>query len=110
MAEQAMKTAAFAPEPSNSAMVEIIGTDMGIAEGPDPTNSMHGQYLDIRSNTKGIGEVLGKDPTTGWTEVIFPLDKTGPLQPYHIRAWLREDQLRLRPDIQKPGPFIKRRR
>lgn len=99
-------------DPANSAMVEIIGTDMGIAEGPDVTNPMHGQYLDIRSNTKGIGEVMGHDNIQGMgqvVEVIFPLDKTGPLQPYHIRAWLRPDQLRLRPDIQPPGPFIKRR-
>lgn len=97
----------------NSTMVEIIGTDMGVAEGPDPSNPMHGQYLDIKSNTRGLGEVMGEDTLPGVgqvVEVIFPLDKTGELQPYHIRAWLRPDQLRLRPDIQRPGPFIKRRR
>jgi hypothetical protein len=100
-------------DPSNGAMVQIVGTDHGIAEGPDPTNPMHGQYMDIKSNTKGIGEVMGTDNLPGLghvVEVIFPLDKTGPLQPYHIRAWLRPEQLVLRPDIQKPGPMIKRRR
>lgn len=100
-------------DPSNGQMVQIIGTDMGVAEGPDPTNSMHGQYLDIKSNTKGIGEVMGKDNLPGMgqvIEVIFPLDKTGPLQPYHIRAWLKPEQLTLRPDIQPPGPFIRRRK
>jgi hypothetical protein len=100
-------------DPSNGAMVQIIGTDMGIAEGPDTTNPMHGQYMDIRSNTKGIGEVMGTDELPGLghvVEVIFPLDKTGPLQPYHIRAWLRPEQVQVRPDIQKPGPMIKRRR
>lgn len=100
-------------DPSNGAMVQIVGTDMGVAEGPDTTNPMHGQYLDIRSNTKGIGEVMGHDTIPGMgqmVEVIFPLDKTGPLQPYHIRAWLRPEQLVLRPDIQPPGPMIRRRR
>jgi hypothetical protein len=97
----------------NSAMVQIIGTDMGIMEGPDVSNPQHGQYMDIRSNTKGIGEVMGMDNLPGLgevVEVIFPLDKTGPLQPYHIRAWLRPDQLRPRPDIRRPGPMIQRRR
>ena len=98
---------------ANGNMVEILGTDSGVAEGPDANNVMHGQYLDIRSNTKGIGEVMGMDNVPGLgelVEVIFPLDKTGELQPYHIRAWLRPDQLRLRPDIRRPGPMIKRRR
>lgn len=97
----------------NGNMVQIVGTDMGIAEGPDVTNPMHGRYLDIGSNTKGLGEVMGMDTLPGVgdvVEVIFPLDKTGELQPYHIRAWLRPDQLKLRPDIRRPGPMIKRRR
>ena len=100
-------------DPANSDMVQINGTDMGIAEGPDPSHPMHGQYMDIKSNTKGIGEVLGTDELPGlgrMVEVIFPLDKTGPLQPYHIRAWLRPEQLTLRPDIRRPGPMIRRRR
>jgi hypothetical protein len=106
----------FNPQPEgfkNGSMVQIVGTDMGVAEGPDRNNALHGQYLDIRSNTKGLGEVMGIDtlPDMGQVvEVIFPLDKTGPLQPYHIRAWLRPDQLQLRPDIRRPGPMIKRRR
>lgn len=100
-------------DPTNGQMVQIIGTDMGVAEGPDPTNPMHGQYLDIKSNTKGIGEVMGTDNLPGMgqvIEVIFPLDKTGPLQPYHIRAWLKPEQVMLRPDIKQPGPFIRRRK
>lgn len=98
---------------ANGNMVQIVGTDMGVAEGPDMANAMHGKYLDIRSNTKGLGEVMGMDELPGIgqvVEVIFPLDKTGELQPYHIRAWLRPEQLRLRPDIQRPGPLIKRRK
>jgi hypothetical protein len=97
----------------NSNMVQIIGTDMGVAEGPDQTNPMHGQYLDIASNSRGIGEVLGQDNIPGMgpvVEVIFPLDKTAELQPYHIRAWLKPEQLKARPDIMRPGPMIKRRR
>lgn len=97
----------------NGNMVQIVGTDMGVAEGPDPNNPLHGKYLDIKSNTRGLGEVMGMDALPGMgevVEVIFPLDKMGPLQPYHIRAWLRPDQLVLRPDVQRPGPMIKRRR
>jgi hypothetical protein len=106
----------FNPQPEgfqNGNMVQIVGTDMGVAEGPDTTNPMHGQYLDIKSNTRGLGEVMGMDELPGVgqvVEVIFPLDKTGELQPYHIRAWLRPDQLQLRPDLRRPGPMIKRRR
>lgn len=114
--ENAFMAATFNQQPAgfqNGNMVQIVGTDMGIAEGPDTTNPMHGQYMDIRSSTKGIGEVMGVSTLPGMgqvVEVIFPLDKTGPLQPYHIRAWLRPDQLRERPDIRRPGPFIKRRK
>jgi hypothetical protein len=85
---------------------------MGIAEGKSEAHGA-GEYLDIRQNTKGVGEVLGVDNLPGMgqvVEVIFPLDHTGPMEPYHIRAWLRPEQLRLRPDIQRPGPFIKRRK
>lgn len=106
-----MKESEFGP--TNGSMVQIVGTDMGVAEGPDPTNPMHGQHMDIKSNTKGIGEVMGMDDVPGMgsmVEVIFPLDKTGPLQPYHIRAWLRPEQVQLRPDIRPPGPMIQRRR
>jgi hypothetical protein len=110
-----MAAAPFNQQPEgfvNGNMVEIIGTDMGVAEGPDRNNPMHGQYLDIRENTTGVGEVLGMDTLPGMgevVEVIFPL-KTGVLQPYHIRAWLRPDQLKQRPDVARPGPMIKRRR
>jgi 8-oxo-dGTP diphosphatase len=96
----------------NGNMVQIVGTDMGIAEGKSEAHGA-GEYLDIRQNTKGVGEVLGVDNLPGMgqvVEVIFPLDHTGPMEPYHIRAWLRPEQLRLRPDIQRPGPFIKRRK
>jgi 8-oxo-dGTP pyrophosphatase MutT (NUDIX family) len=107
------RTAAFTEGFTNGSMVQILGTDMGIAEGPDISNPMHGQYLDIKSNTKGLGEVMGMDNVPGLgpvVEVIFPLDTTGELQPYHIRAWLKPEQLKPRPDIRKPGPLIKRRR
>ena len=97
----------------NGNIVQILGTDMGVAEGRDPTNPLTGQYMDIRSNTRGIGEVMGIDNLPGIgqvVEVIFPLDKTGELEPYHIRAWLNPNQLKLRPDIRRPGPMLKRRR
>lgn len=95
----------------NGAMVQMIGSDMGIAEGPDVSNPMHGRHMEIRPNS--VGEVLGSDILPGlgqMVEVIFPLHTTGELQPYHIRAWLRPDQLALRGDIKPPGPIIRRRR
>jgi hypothetical protein len=95
----------------NGAMVQLLGSEMGVAEGPDPSNAMHGSYMEIKPNS--VGEVMGVDnvPGLGQTvEVIFPLHNTGELEPYHVRAWLRPEQLRPRPDIKQPGPFIRRKR
>lgn len=91
----------------NGNMVQILADDMGVAEGKSEAHGA-GQYRPITRNS--IGEVLGQDPTTGWVDVIFPLHDTGPMEPYHVRAYLAPEQLRLRPDVQRPGTFIKRQR
>lgn len=109
-----MAATPFKPQPEgfvNGNMVSMIGNDMGVAEGPDPTHPMHGRYMNIQPNT--IGEVMGADHLPGLgqvVEVLFPLHETGPLEPYHVRAWLRPDQVKLRPDVQRPGTVIKRRK
>lgn len=90
----------------NSDMVRINVATMGIAEGKSKDHGA-GQYREIKKNS--IGEVLGQDPTTGWVDVIFPLHKSGPMEPYHVRAWLDPSDLTPMPGVKKPGPFIKRR-
>lgn len=77
----------------------------GIAEGKSDAHG-NGQYQPVPAGS--TGEVLGQDETTGWIEAIFPLDESGPLEPYHVRCFLEPSDVegtRLRP----PGPFIKRR-
>jgi hypothetical protein len=92
---------------NNSDMVRLNVEEMGIAEGKSEAHGA-GEYRNIAKNS--IGEVLGQDPTTGWVDVIFPIHDSGPMQPYHIRAWIEPDKLTPMPNIKKPGPFIKRRR
>lgn len=92
----------------NSDIVRLLEDEHGIAEGKSPAHGA-GEYHSILERTKGVGEVLGQDPTTGWVDVIFPLDDTGPMEPYHLRAWIDPSKLQLLPNTPKPGPFIKRR-
>lgn len=61
-----------------------------------------------------IGEVMSQDPTTKMVQVLF-MDKKlgvqefGNLMPYGATGWFWESELELRPDVQRPGPAIKRR-
>lgn len=102
----------FKPQPegfANGNIVQLIGSEMGVMEGKSDDHG-NGQYTEITPNS--TGEVLGTHEQPGLgtlVEVIFPLGG-GELTPYHIRAWLRPDQLAARPDIRRPGPMIKRRR
>lgn len=91
---------------NNSDMVRINEEEMGIAEGKSEAHGS-GQYRPIKKNS--IGEVLGQDPSTGWVDVIFPIHDSGPMEPYHIRAWIEPDKLTPMPGVAKPGPFIRRR-
>lgn len=50
-----------------------------------------GQYTEIPAGS--VGEVLGQDETTGWVEVIFPLDG-GPMTSYHARAFVDAKDLK----------------
>lgn len=85
-------------------IVRLKNEGYGIAEGKSEAHGA-GQYQPVPAGS--AGEVLGQDPTTGWVEVIFPLDG-GPLTPYHVKCFVEPTDLehsRQRP----PGPFIKRR-
>lgn len=100
-----------APGFENGNIVQLLEDDYGMAEGKSEAHGA-GQYMSILKNTRGLGEVLGEDNIPGMgrvVEVIFPLDKSRELEPYHIRAWISPDKLKERPDLQRPGPMLKRR-
>jgi Zn ribbon nucleic-acid-binding protein len=98
--------AAKGDEFQNSDMVRIEDDELGIAEGKSEGHGA-GEYRNIPKNS--IGEVLGQDPTTGWVDCIFPLHDSGPMEPFHVRAWIDPSKLTPMPNIKRPGPFIKRR-
>lgn len=77
----------------------------GMAEGKSEEHGA-GQYQDVPAGSSG--EVLGQDETTGWVEVIFPLEG-GVLTPYHVRCFVDANDLS-HTQQQPPGPFVKRRR
>lgn len=78
----------------------------GMAEGKSEDHGA-GQYRLVPAGSSG--EVLAQDPTTGWVEVIFPLDESAELEPYHVRCFVDASDL-IHSQRQPPGPFIKRRR
>lgn len=97
---------AKADEFENSDMAQVMKATYGVAEGKSVEHGAGG-YREIPKNA--IVEVLGQDPTTGWVDCIWPLNNSGPMEPYHVRAWIPAEDLTPRPDVRKPGPFIKRR-
>lgn len=85
-------------------IVRLKDDAYGLAEGKSEAYGA-GQYQPVPAGS--TGEVLSQDPTTGWVEVIFPLEG-GPLTPYHVKCYVDTSDIehtRQRP----PGPFIKRR-
>ncbi len=98
----------FAADFENSDMVRLEEEEYGVLEGKSEEHGA-GQYKLIPKGS--IGEVLGQDPTLGWVDVIFagPQAKAGPMEPYHIRAWIEPSKLTPMPNIQKPGPAVRRR-
>jgi hypothetical protein len=89
-------------------MVRLEVAEYGVMEGKSEDHGA-GQYKEIPKGS--IGEVLGQDPSTGWVDVAFagPQAQAGPLEPYHVRAWIDPKNLTPMPNVAKPGPFIKRR-
>lgn len=102
------KDAAAGDTFQNSDMVRIEETEWGIMEGKSEDHGA-GQFKEIPA--RSIGEVLGQDPNTGWVDVAFagPQANAGPMEPYHVRAWVDPGKLTPMPGIQKPGPFVRRR-
>jgi hypothetical protein len=91
---------------NNGDMVRLEESTYGIAEGKSEQHGA-GQYREVIKNS--IGEVLGQDQTTGWVEVIFPLNDTGPMEPYLVRLWIEPEKLTPMLNVKAPGPFIRRR-
>lgn len=92
----------------NSDMVRLNEEEYGILEGKSKAHGAGGYKL-IPAGS--IGEVLGEDATTGWVDVAFPgpQAEAGPMEPYHVRAWIDSKNLTAMPGIKKPGPFVRRR-
>jgi hypothetical protein len=97
-----------AQEYNNGDMVRLDDEEYGIAEGKSEAHGA-GSYKLIPKNS--IGEVMGQDETTGWVEVIFagPQADAGPMEPYHLKAFIDPSMLTPMPGVQKPGPFVRRR-
>lgn len=88
----------------NGMKVRLLEAEMGIAEGKSEPHGA-GQYQEIPAGK--LGEVMGQDELTGWVETIFPLDESGPMEPYHVRAFLEPKNLKI--VAYPPGsPFVKR--
>lgn len=86
-------------------IIRLKAPAFGMAEGKSEQHGS-GQYQEVPEGS--TGEVIGQDATTGWIDAIFPLDDSGPMEPYHVRCFLEPSDVsktRIRP----PGPFIKRR-
>lgn len=89
----------------NGQMAQMKEPEMGVAEGKSEDHGS-GQYREIPRNA--IVEVLGE--VAGYVDVIWSLNEGGPLEPYHVRAWVEASKLIPRPDIKPPGPVIRRKR
>lgn len=94
-----------AGEFAHGQIVRLKNNVFGTAVGKSDAHGA-GQYQEVQAGA--TGEVLGQDPTTGWVEVIVPLDDSGPMEPYHVQLFCEPGDLDLT-RIRPPGPFIKRR-
>lgn len=93
----------------NGNMVSTKFDDWGIWQGKSED---HGAGSQAKIPKGSIGEVLGQDPSTGMVNVLFMgelVREHGPLEPYGATAWYLPSELVERPDVQRPGPAIRRR-
>lgn len=93
----------------NGNIVSTKNEDWGTWSGK---SEEHGAGSPAKIPANSIGEVLGQDPTTGMVQVLFMGDLTkdhGPLMPYGAVGWFFPSELVERPDVQRPGPAIRRR-
>jgi hypothetical protein len=77
----------------------------GLAEGKSEDHGA-GNYRIVPAGTSG--EVLAQDATTGWVEIIFPIDDASYLEPYHVKCYVEPSDL-VHSRQKPPGPFIKRK-
>lgn len=93
-------------------IVRLKADVWGQAEGKSEAHGA-GQYMQVPAlkadGTPQTAEVLGQDETTGWVEIIIPLDEAGAMEPFLVRCFVEPNEIehsRMRP----PGPFIRRKR
>lgn len=86
-------------------IIRLKAPAFGMAEGRSEAHGS-GQYREVPEGS--TGEVIGQDATTGFIDAIFPLDDSGPMEPYHVRCFLEPADV-AKTRIRPPGPFIKRR-
>lgn len=93
------KTSDFQPQQ----VVRLKNDAMGIAEGPEQGLYGDGEYREVPAGT--LGEVRDQEPSTGWIEVIFPLDDSGPHEPFHVKMFLNASDIE---PTNQTNAFIKR--
>jgi hypothetical protein len=107
-------SADFTPQPSgfqSGNMVSNKHEDWGTWVG---RSEEHGAGSPAKIPKGCVGEVMSQDPSTKMVQVLF-MDKKlgvqehGNFMPTGATAWFFESELDLRPDVQRPGPAIKRR-
>lgn len=55
------------------------------------------------------GEVVGQDQTTGWVEVLFPIEDAGPMEPYHVQMFCEPTDLERSRTKNEQNVWINRR-
>jgi 2'-5' RNA ligase len=93
---------AAAEEFQNGDIVRAATELFGVKEGRDGATDA-GEYTAIPPGRRG--EVLGQDPTTGFVDVIFPLD-AGPMTSYHVRCFVEANEI---VKVDGKTPFIGQR-
>jgi 2'-5' RNA ligase len=91
-----------AEEFQNGDIVRAATELFGVKEGRDGATDA-GEYTAIPPGRRG--EVLGQDPTTGFVDVIFPLD-AGPMTSYHVRCFVEANEI---VKVDGKTPFIGQR-
>jgi hypothetical protein len=88
----------------NAQVVRLKEDGYGMAVGKSEAHGA-GQYQTVPAGS--VGEVLAQDPTTGWVECIFPLDDSGPMEPYHVQLFCEPSDIEA--TRHRNTPFIQRR-
>jgi hypothetical protein len=99
------------PNLVNGMMVSTKNDDWGVWQG---RSDEHGAGSPARIPAGSPGEVLGVDPSTGMVNVLFMnnaigVQEHGKMMPWGATAWFWPSEVTHRPDIQPPGPAVRRK-